>query len=485
MTNPFDDVDPLRALAFPFEQYPENGLVCSCGRPQRVTSDGPICKLGHREPGQKKIEELIAASSLGTPEAVTVRELASPVLVEAVLKRTDELKHVAVGEAIADPYKYLPPNHPSRPKLSAAERTVPLFPGEQPLNLLVEALLKRGYETNLVDVAGWPVLRRDVARAWAEQGGEPPEWLVALQIETQLEAQATDEAVKVKATTIRVSHSELACFRRCPREHHYRYVLRRESRTTAEALMVGRRIDTAIKDLHRQVLPDLTGLKPAERALVQAYAIQWKKSELHVDECDVPFEFTVGNVTVVGELDAIGTEHKRRVLIELKTTGEDISPGSTYWQDIVHMDPQVTFYLQAAKALGWGTNQMIWDAVRKPLLKQKQKESEADFELRILADIAERPAFYFQRQPIVRHEAEHEAHVRDLNGVVHLMQVVREMPEAPRNVDACWHFGRPCDFLSTCEGETSINDDFRYQSRERKQRPAIFTPSVVDGAGAA
>src|ERR1700720_4320780 len=64
--NPFDDVDPLRSLASPFETYPENGLLCSCGRAQRVTSDGPICKLGHREAGSKPIVVAAVAEHCGS-----------------------------------------------------------------------------------------------------------------------------------------------------------------------------------------------------------------------------------------------------------------------------------------------------------------------------------------------------------------------------------------------------------------------------------
>jgi hypothetical protein len=49
-------------------------------------------------------------------------------------------------------------------------------PGENLSKLLTDAAVK-GVILNLVDVAGWPVLKRDVLRAWVEQGGDRPEFL--------------------------------------------------------------------------------------------------------------------------------------------------------------------------------------------------------------------------------------------------------------------------------------------------------------------
>lgn len=53
------------------------------------------------------------------------------------------------------------------------------LPGEN-VGRLVFELAQRGFDFKLTDVVTWPVVRRDVARAWIEQGGDPPEWLVEL-----------------------------------------------------------------------------------------------------------------------------------------------------------------------------------------------------------------------------------------------------------------------------------------------------------------
>jgi hypothetical protein len=429
--NVFDDVDPLRALAFPFEQYPENGLVCSCGRPQRVTSDGPICKLGHREVGG----QLCSACGKWTLGGCCEERPAPKPIVEA-----GALQASAVGSGAVKP--------------SAAERTIPLFQ-------------------------------------------ESPK--------QELPKQTIQSVLKPK---LRVSHSELHTFHVCPRKWHYAYVLRREARATAEALLVGRRVEVPVKDLLVGVPPKLDDLKVEERALVQAYALRWKGSELEITDVNVPFEVDVHGIVVVGEIDAVGWQHKRRVLMDTKTTSEDISAGSPYWRRITHADPQVTTYLLAARVLGWEAAFMVWDVLRKTQLErhlatpaEKRKytkptkaeptprlyanqreadETDAEFEVRVLEDIEKRPDWYFARNTIVRYEGEHEAHVRDLKGTVHLMQVVRDMDEPPRNVHSCFQYGSECPYFSVCTGEAKITDDTRFQERKHRPVPAVAEAGRVD-----
>jgi hypothetical protein len=265
------------------------------------------------------------------------------------------------------------------------------------------------------------------------------------------------------------SHTELQCYRRCPREHYYRYALYREPIISPEALAIGKRFDKAAKAAMQGKPVDYALLKPAERALVKAYAERWRGT-ITIEQVDVPFRVRMGAVDVVGELDAIGFLHekKRRVILELKTTSKDISIGSDYWRTISQVDPQATIYLKAADTLGLSEPFLLWDAARKPALKHGKKETEAEFENRVMEDIAENLDYYFQRAEIVRSEEEHESSIRDMNGTVHLMDVTRMLGRAPRNVDACFTFHRPCDFLPVCSGSHGIDDPTLYRSKERR-----------------
>jgi hypothetical protein len=54
-----------------------------------------------------------------------------------------------------------------------------VLPSEKNLSGLVTELEKRGVRVSLIELVAWTVTKRDVARAWVEQGGDMPEFLVA------------------------------------------------------------------------------------------------------------------------------------------------------------------------------------------------------------------------------------------------------------------------------------------------------------------
>jgi hypothetical protein len=70
----------------------------------------------------------------------------------------------------------------------------------------------------------------------------------------------------------------------------------------------------------------------------------------------------------------------------------------------------------------------------------------------------------------VRYEDEHQAHMRDVAGHVRLMQLVESMPEAPRNVNSCFKWGRSCPYLPVCLNEDRIDNNAMYQDRVRRER---------------
>jgi hypothetical protein len=258
-----------------------------------------------------------------------------------------------------------------------------------------------------------------------------------------------------------LSHSELATFRRCPREHYYRYTLGRESTAPrSDALTKGKQIDRAIES---GVTEDMS---PEIRALVLGHAAFWGSS------CSPPpththvkfrFEFVPG-VELVGEVDGRYSDQ----IYERKSTSESIEPGSPYWERVTRTDPQVSLYLAASQVLGWGAMSVLYDVLKKPTLRKseaksrKAPETDAEFEARVLEDIQRRPEHYYQRQAITRTEAELRAWREDVEGTIHLMHV----PYRPRNVDSCFKFGTPCEYYLSCGHGAYMSDETLYRTRE-------------------
>lgn len=271
-----------------------------------------------------------------------------------------------------------------------------------------------------------------------------------------------------------VSHSQLATWRRCPREWHYRYQLERAPRApAAPALLAGKAIHAALGAYHRGEPYEVEDVM--HRAMMRGYVARWG-DEPRATRTDIPFKVDLGDgISVRGEFDGLGDGF----VIEHKTSSEDISPGSAYWRKVLQVDAQVATYLHAAQSMG--IDRIVYDVLRKPALRLGKKETPEAFETRICEDIAARPDHYYQRATVVRLEAEREEYVSDVRGTVFLMRT----GATPRNVDSCQKWGRDCDFFGVCTGEVSINDDSKFMGRISPNRgeTSLAESGNLRGAG--
>lgn len=155
-------------------------------------------------------------------------------------------------------------------------------------------------------------------------------------------------------------------------------------------------------------------------------------------------------------------------VVEHKTTSSDISAGSLYWQTLC-IDSQLSVYHQAATRLGYEPEGVIYDVIKKPLLrpyeinkKRAVAETPDEYGQRILESIAEDPSAYYARQKIPRSLKE----TRDAS--VEMIEYVAQMERAkqrgfyPRNPDACTAFNRQCEYFPVCSGITDIADRTYY-----------------------
>ena len=117
-----------------------------------------------------------------------------------------------------------------------------------------------------------------------------------------------------------------------------------------------------------------------------------------------------------------------RWLVEHKTSSEDISEGSPFWQR-VSLNEQVGIYLAAARSFGLEVSGMIYDVVRKPGLRPYEvntrrsvAETPDEYGNRCLLAISEKPDDYYRRAKVHRlpHELKQSAfdlwmHVQNIN----------------------------------------------------------------------
>lgn len=303
-----------------------------------------------------------------------------------------------------------------------------------------------------------------------------------------------------------ISNSETKCWRLCRRKHHYAYAELRRPKVTADALRFGSLYHVGLNAWW------LTGgdLLAAERALEGAasdpfelararamllgYHARWRT--VHVDEVigvEMPFSVPLRHpvtgeehrmIRLVGQMDAVARVEGKLVIVEHKTTSEDIDAGSTYWRRVSALDSQVSTYHDAAREMGFDVEGVLYDVVRKPgklplkatppearkLTKQgflykgqrETDETPEEYLSRCLESIEENPEKHYARGHIVRLAADSAMHALDV--WKYATEIATAEPLQPRNPEACISYGRACEYLPICEGSTSIENDDLYQT---------------------
>ena len=214
--------------------------------------------------------------------------------------------------------------------------------------------------------------------------------------------------------------------------------------------------------------------------------------------------------TVAGKEDLIATRDGRTVLVDHKTTSEDIAdPAAPYWRQLV-VEGQVSHYMMLEWLNGNKIDEAVWDVIRKPsisprllgkkdlevvlarqeyfdhsvsdddieALSREPRETFAMYEARLAHDCsAERPEWYFQRRTVLRLDSEILEWAGELWGHSQDILISRRENRWPRNSGACMMYGSPCKFLGICSGHDAADSD-RWK---RKTCVHAELPVVGDG----
>lgn len=328
--------------------------------------------------------------------------------------------------------------------------------------------------------------------------------------------------------------SELRCLRSCAREHHYRYVQLRRPRETTGALRFGSLFHRALEawwhaaadslDPDARLSAAIAALGPAHdcdpfdrvraEELLLGYTVRWADQELEVLAVEAEFLTALTNPAtgapsrtydLGGCIDVLARcrPTSRVVIVEHKTTSEDVTPGSGYWQRL-QIDAQVSTYFVGARALGLEPEACLYDVIRKPSLRpakatpvearkytregrlyanqREHDETLDEYRERLRADIASRPEDYFARGEVVRLEEEERDAAFDAWHLARQMREAELAGRAPRNPDACVRYGRTCDYWPVCSRETGIDDERRYRTAERAHEELTELPKEEEAA---
>lgn len=259
----------------------------------------------------------------------------------------------------------------------------------------------------------------------------------------------------------------------------------------AQAAMAKTRVGLAVDDF---------AMAKAE-VLMIAYDARWAPTmgEWEVIGVEVEFIATIPGrrrLRVAGKLDKLLRKRAtgRLWFGEHKTTGVDLSEGSTYWQRL-KMDPQVSIYHRGVASLGHiDLDGCLYDVVDRPKVKplkatpaEKRKytkptkkepvsrlyanqretdETVDEYRERLAGQIMATPEAFFARAEVVRLEEELQASDRDIEEVALQIRQGSLTGVAPRNPGACFQYNRPCEFLDACSGAAALDDPTKFKRLE-------------------
>lgn len=110
-------------------------------------------------------------------------------------------------------------------------------------------------------------------------------------------------------------------------------------------------------------------------ALMEGYHWRWHDEPWHVVAVETEFRAPLRNpltrrpsksLRLGGKIDGVlATDGGQLWLTELKTSTEDITPGSAYWRRL-RLDGQISVYYDGAAALGYEVVGCLYDVARRP-----------------------------------------------------------------------------------------------------------------------
>ncbi len=332
-----------------------------------------------------------------------------------------------------------------------------------------------------------------------------------------------------------LTSSSAKTFRRCAREYRFRYVEGWSSTSDSAALAFGTVIHLALEAWWLAIRDGLGGDEAVTRALgalsgapidepaarrarcmIALYHARWfdeTSAEYEVLAVEQEFRSALVNPDSgsasrtfqrAGKIDAL-VRHRssdRVLVVEHKTSSEDVSPGSAYW-DKLTLDNQVSTYIDGARALGFERiDGCLYDVLAKPrhdiLLATpvderkytKEKRDKAgnitepsrlysaqrerdetidEYEARVLEALCAEPERYVRRGVIVRLEEDARDAAFDDWQTARAIRDNELAGRWPRNTDNCFRFNRKCQFFPVCTRQASLDSDlYRKEAPHRE-----------------
>lgn len=316
-------------------------------------------------------------------------------------------------------------------------------------------------------------------------------------------------------------------FASCHRAFKFCYEDLKRPIKTSDALNFGTAMHSMLEAYWQGKIPTTPNMEDGYSsmtllALFEGYKKRWEESDKATYETigtEIRFDAPLMNPEtggtsktfhLSGKIDALAKEKAtgKVVIVEHKTTSQDIGPGSDYWRKLP-IDGQVSGYYCGAEALGHEASTCLYDVIRKPTisplhsipvldeegfkiavdvngerayLKNGKPRQSADNENgislmvrdetpdewyeRLKADIEKRPDYYYARIEISRSDNDLLEYLFDMWAVSREIADAERMNRWSRNSQACSVYGT-CEYFGVCTGESNLDDVTLFRKAEK------------------
>ena len=305
----------------------------------------------------------------------------------------------------------------------------------------------------------------------------------------------------------KLTNSMRSKFNACHRAYKIAYVDLIRPAKASEALTFGTAMHALLESYWTGTNPDFASITTGDAykdmtiiALYDGYIEKWGGHDTLDYErigAEIGFEAPLMNPetggvsktwVLAGKIDAIAKDKTtgKHIIVEHKTTSQDIGPGSDYWKKLP-IDGQVSGYYVGVSTLGYDVDVCLYDVIRKPTIKpykatpeDKRKynkdgslsktcrefdETPDEWYARLKKDIAERPDYYYARVSVVRSEDDLMDYLFDMWAVGREIADAERIGRWSRNPNACSVYGS-CEYFDVCTGCASLDDVTLFRKAE-------------------
>lgn len=163
---------------------------------------------------------------------------------------------------------------------------------------------------------------------------------------------------------------------------------------------------------------------------------------LSEEEAKIP----IGNYEMLVKVDGLVQKNNVWWIRELKTT----SLNQRQFEQRADVSSQVTGYIYGMKKKGYDVKGVMFDFIKKPLLRKNRSDDMYNFGMRIMKDYKDRPKLYFGRIYSYRSPNDLDLFEKDMIAVADEIEQRKKSGNWYRNQDQCYSFNSECVYKKIC-----------------------------------